>query len=88
MEVSFTPSFVKQYKALPLLLQWEIKEKIRLFNDPKNHKKLNVHKLSGKLHEQYAFNVNYKIRIVFWYTATKPKAAILLAVGDHDVYNR
>ena len=88
MEVSFAPSFVRLYKSLPIPLQWEVKEKIRLFRDPKNHQGLNVHKLRGQLHEQYSFRVNYQIRIVFWYPKTKPKEAILLAVGDHDVYDR
>lgn len=87
MEVSYAPSFVRQYKSLPLSLQSEVKEKIHLFRDPKNHRLLKVHKLSGKLHEQYGFSVNYKFRIVFWYPPTKPKEAILLAVGDHEVYD-
>lgn len=88
MEVSFAPSFVRQYKSLPRSLQLEVKEKISLFHDEKNHHTLNVHKLGGNLKEQYSFRVNYKIRIVFWYAHSKPKEAILLAVGDHDIYSR
>ena len=88
MEVAYAPSFVRKYKILPAGLKLEVKEKIALFRDPKNHKILKVHKLAGKLKEQFAFSVNYKIRIVFWYANTKPKEALLLAVGDHDVYDR
>lgn len=87
MEVSYTPSFVRQYKSLPATLKEEIKEKILLFCRQTAHQALKVHKLNGKLKEQYSFSVNYKIRIVFWYTKTKPKTAILLAIGDHTVYN-
>lgn len=86
MEVFYAPSFVRQYKSLPSSLQTEVKEKILLFLDVKNHQALTVHKLKGKLKDQYSFSVNYKIRIVFWYKNSKPKEAILLAIGDHDVY--
>ena len=88
MEISYTPSFVRQYKSLPATLKEEVKAKILLFSHETNHHSLKVHKLKGKLKEQYSFNVNYRIRIVFWYKNTKPKTAVLLAIGDHDVYDR
>jgi plasmid maintenance system killer protein len=88
MDIAFAPAFVRQYKHLPTGLQLEVKEKIALFRDPKNHRALKVHKLTGNLKEQFAFSVNYKTRIVFWYAKSKPKEAILVAVGDHDVYDR
>ncbi len=87
MEVIYSPSFVRQYKSLQVSLKLEVKQKIALFQDEKNHQSLKVHKLKGKLKEQYSFYVNYKIRIVFWYTEAKPREALLLAIGDHDVYN-
>ena len=88
MEVLYTKSFIKSYDALPSSLKSEIKEKIILFCDTKNHNTLHVHKLHGHLKEQYSFYVNYTFRIVFIYTNDKPKKAILLAVGRHEVYNR
>ena len=65
-------------------LQKEVKIKIGLFKDRKNHKILEVHKLKGRLSGFYAFSVNYKDRIVFEY-ASKDEA-VLLAVGDHEIY--
>ena len=88
MEVSFAPSFVRKYTTLPATLKAEIRERIDLFRNTKNHQMLQVHKLHGSLKEQYAFSVNYKVRIVFWYTKTQPKEAILLSIGDHDIYDR
>ncbi len=87
MEISFAPGFLRSVRSLPLLLRDEIKEKIRLFSDEKNHTSLRVHKLSGRLKNCYAFSVNYHIRIIFEYTG-KPKRAYLLTVGDHDIYNQ
>ncbi len=84
MEIEYKPTFIKQYACFESSLKQEIKEKIELFKDKKNHKQLKVHKLKGKLSKYYSFSVNYKYRIVFAYQS-KSRAA-LLAVGDHDIY--
>ncbi len=82
--VSFTPKFMRRYKNLEVSLQNEILEKIELIKDPRNHNKLKVHKLKGRYANIFSFYVNYKIRIVFEYLSKKE--AVLLTVGDHDVY--
>ena len=84
MEVSYLPSFAKKLKSLETALQEEIMEKIELFKDEKNHKQLKVHKLHGVLSGRYSFSVNFKTRIIFSYLSKKD--AVLLAVGDHEVY--
>lgn len=85
MEVSFSPQFRRQFKKLEPSLQEEVLEKIELFESRKNHSFLRVHKLRGRLSGRMSFSVNYKYRIVFVWE-TKDKAALLLAVGDHTVY--
>ena len=84
MDVFFKPSFVRQYKALELELQREIKEKIASFKDRRNHRRSKVHKLKGRLAGRYSFSVNYRYRIVFSYLARS--RVVLLAAGDHEVY--
>ena len=74
-------------KKLPKNLIDEVLEKIELFRDPENHEVLKVHKLSSRLKDRYSFSVNYKIRIIFTYLPIKPQEVLLLAVGDHDVYD-
>jgi len=86
MEILYAPTFVRQYKRLEPALQEEVKEKIALLGDRKNHRTLKVHKLTGRLKGRYSFSVNYRIRIVFIYT--KEKDIILLAVGGHEVYDQ
>ncbi len=84
MRIGYTTTFLRQLKALPFEIQEEVLEAIGHFADRKNHARLKVHKLKGRLAGEFAFSVNYRIRIIFEY----PKAgtAILLAIGDHDVY--
>lgn len=85
IEVGFKLSFIRQVKCLEENLRVEVLEKIELFKDRKNHRTLKVHKLHGPLANCWSFSVNYKIRIVFSYEAKSE--AILLAIGDHSVYN-
>ncbi len=84
MEIEYKPTFIKQYACFESPLKEEIKEKIELFRDEKNHKQSKVHKLKDKLSKYYSFSVNYKYRIVF-ICQSKSRAA-LLAIGDHAVY--
>ncbi len=83
-EISYKPTFVKQYSGLEKPLQEEAREKIELLKSEKNHGQLKVHKLKGKLSKYYSFSVNYKYRIIFNYQS---KSEItLLTIGTHDLY--
>jgi mRNA-degrading endonuclease YafQ of YafQ-DinJ toxin-antitoxin module len=84
MDIAYTPRFLRLLAKFPPTLQQEVKEAIRAFADVKNHPRLKVHKLHGRLADRFAFSVNYRYRVLFVYE--KPNAVILVAVGDHDVY--
>ncbi|MBI4994845.1 type II toxin-antitoxin system RelE/ParE family toxin [Candidatus Peregrinibacteria bacterium] len=84
IEVLYKPTFVRQYKKLPSALQEEIKEKLVLFAKNPKYPFLKTHKLKGKLKGFYSFSVNYEYRIVFIFESKK--SAVMLAVGDHDIY--
>lgn len=85
MQISYTPSFVRQYKKLPLALREEAKEKIEIFRRNPDQPMLKTHKLKGRLRGNYSFSVNYSHRIVFMFDRTKTQA-ILLTIGDLNVY--
>lgn len=84
MTISFKPSFVREFKKLPIELQEEALERIDLFKKVENHKKLKVHKLKGRLSDFYSFSVTYSHRVVFSYESKTD--VVFLAIGDHDVY--
>ena len=85
MQVFYTPTFVRQFNSLEWELQIEIASKVEQFKDRKQYRQLKVHKLHGRLAERYSFSVNYRYRVAFvWFDA---RTAILVAVGDHEIYN-
>ena len=86
IRVYYKPTFIRQFNLLEEDLKEEVIEKIELFKNRKNHKRLKVHKLKGRLIGRYSFSVNYKIRIVFNYL--KKDEVVLLVIGDHEVYKK
>ena len=84
IKIKYKSAFVRQYKKLPPLLKVEVKEKIELFGQDPTHSFLKTHKLKGQMRGCWSFSVNYEYRIVFYYEAKN--TAVLLAVGDHEVY--
>ncbi|MFZ2569411.1 MAG: type II toxin-antitoxin system mRNA interferase toxin, RelE/StbE family [Minisyncoccia bacterium] len=80
----YTHTFIKQLKKLDNKFYEEVLEKIKLFENPLNHKRLKVHKLHGRLSDKYAFWINRKDRIIFQYGLKNE--VYLLAIDDHDGY--
>lgn len=84
MVVKYKPSFVREFKKLPSDLREEALERIELFKDIDNHKKLKVHKLKGRLKDFHSFSVTYSHRIVFEYESRE--TVVFLGIGDHSIY--
>ena len=87
MHIFLKPRFSKLFQELPNDLQKEVLEKLELFRNPANHKVLRVHKLHGKMKDCYSFSITYSLRVVFRYEDKTKSSAVLLAIGDHEVYN-
>ena len=85
IRIEYSSYFVRKFKKLDPALQDDVIEKIEKFKDSKNHRKLKVHKLGGKLKGQWAFSINFSDRIAFHFSLDK-KTAYLLDVGDHSIY--
>lgn len=84
LQIGYKSAFFRDFNKLPPELQDEVEERIELFRTDIKHPSLRLHKLKGKMAGGWSFSVNYKYRIVFCYE--DKKTAVLIAVGDHDVY--
>ena len=87
IRVGYTQEFVRAYEKLPATLQEEVKEKIELFKDRVNHRRLKVHKLHGRFAGHWSFSVNYTYRNMFDYVGKDKGHVRLLIVGDHSIYD-
>lgn len=84
ISVSYTPSFVRQAKALDSRVFNEAVVKIESFKDRGNHEPLKVHKLHGRLRDLYSFSVNHDVRIIFEYV--DKNNVIFHDIGRHTIY--
>lgn len=84
IKIVYAATFLKKLANCEQDLREEIKDKIKLFQDRKNHSGLKVHKLHGKFSGYVSFSINYKQRIIFQWLAKNQ--AYLLTLGDHDIY--
>ena len=84
LNLQYAPAFFKQFTKLEPALQEKVLQAVELFKDRKNHRRLEVHKLSGVMRGRLAFSVDFRNRVVFaWVSADE---VALLAVGGHDIY--
>ncbi len=68
-----------------LLLQ--IQKQLKLFQTNPKHHSLRLHKLSGKLQNQWSISINRSMRMV--YIALSKDEAYFVAIGTHDeVYRK
>lgn len=82
MKVVFSKRFVKQLAKTDVALAEEVYQAVEQFRSIKNHQTLKVHKLKGVLKDVYAFSVNYRVRVLFYYP--KKDVAELVMFGGHD----
>lgn len=87
IKVIYTASFIRELKRVgqrDKQLYEEVLEKMEFFKDRKNHKRLRVHKLHGRLANYLSFSINYRFRIVFEFKAKN--TCVLHDIGDHEIY--
>lgn len=84
IRVFFAPSFDRLMRKLEPDLAQAVSDVLVLFKNPKNHRRLKVHKLHGHLKHLHAFSIDYRHRVIFsWIEKRK---ALLLDFGDHSIY--
>ncbi len=86
MEIAFSDSFKKSFKKRikSTAFESDFWLKVEKFIENPFESSLRTHKLSGKLKGAWSFSVAYDIRIVFYFTKSKPTKAIFVDIGNHN----
>jgi len=84
MRIYYSTKFAREYKKLPKEIKRLTEEREAVFRGNPSDKKLDTHKLRGRLKEYWAFSVDDKNRIIFEFTG---KSLVWFhSVGDHSIY--
>jgi mRNA-degrading endonuclease RelE of RelBE toxin-antitoxin system len=83
MDFLFTAKFLRSLKKLPVGVQDDVITSVEMFKHTSNHKKLNLHKLGGRMKKYHAFSANYTHRVII---RIHKNTVYFLDVGTHDVY--
>jgi len=84
MNVYYLPYFIKQYRKLTKKnkpLKQSIKKTINQFLKFPQHPSLRLHKLKGKMIDDWSISVEANIRIIFTYITD---GILLVDIGSHD----
>ncbi|OGF61887.1 hypothetical protein A2926_00680 [Candidatus Giovannonibacteria bacterium RIFCSPLOWO2_01_FULL_44_40] len=82
--VEYSSSFKRAYDKLDNTISKKAERRINIFLQDSFDKRLDTHKLHGKLKDFWAFSVDDKYRIVFGFV--NDTQVVLLDVDDHDLY--
>ena len=82
MRIAKAKQFDKQYQKLPLKIQKQFADRLKLYLEDKNHSLLHVHNLKGKYTGLWSFNVTADIRVIF--DESYEEVLILVAIGSHS----
>ncbi len=83
MEFLYTAKFLRSLKKLPSLIQADVISSVTEFKNKKNHPKLGLHKLQGKMKKYHAFSANFQYRIII---KIDKDTIYFMDVGTHEVY--
>ena len=83
MEFLYTAKFLRSLKKLSNDIQQDIISSVEEFKNIKNHERLDLHKLQGKMKKYHAFSANFQYRVII---KIDKKAVYFMDVGTHEVY--
>ncbi len=83
MEFLYTAKFLRSLKKLSPEIQTDVTSSVMEFKNKKNHQKLALHKLQGKMKKYHAFSANFQYRVVI---KVDKETIYFMDVGTHEVY--
>lgn len=87
MNIYFSQEFIKNYRKITkknTLLKEKIKITLSIFKENPRHPSLRLHRLKGKMVEDWSISIKSDLRIVFTYVSN---GILLVDIGNHkEVY--
>lgn len=87
MNIYFSQEFIKNYRKITkknTSLKEKIKINLSIFKENPRHPSLRLHRLKGKMVEDWSISIKSDLRIVFTYVSN---GALLVDIGNHkEVY--
>ncbi|KKS96612.1 MAG: Plasmid stabilization system [Candidatus Giovannonibacteria bacterium GW2011_GWA1_43_15] len=84
INVEYSSGFKRAYGKLDNIIKKKTERRISIFLQDLFDKRLDTHKLHGKLQNFWAFSIDDKYRVVFGFV--NDMQAVLLDIDDHDLY--
>ena len=85
MQIYYSSKFKREYKKLTREVKLLAEEKEVIFRKNPFDKRLDAHKLHGRLKEFWSFSLDSRSRIIFEFA--KKNIVWFHSVGDHSVYD-
>lgn len=86
MKINRSSRFKRSFKKLPLHIQKDFEQKIKIFFNNVFHPSLHTHKLNGNLADYYGFYLRDGFRVLFDFE--EPNTVLLVNVGSHEDYKK
>ena len=83
MKIYYHPHFFKSYKLLDKDIKRKAELKEKIFRENIFSSSLKVHKLKGKLKNQWSFSIDNQYRLLFEFDDND---VIFLDIGTHKIY--
>jgi len=87
MNIYFSKEFIKNYRKITkknISLREKVKMNLRVFRENPRHPSLRLHRLKGKMVDDWSISIQSDLRIVFTYISD---GILLVDIGNHkEVY--
>lgn len=84
VNIEYSSGFKRAYGKLDNIIKKKADRRISIFLQDPFDKRLDTHKLHGKLQNFWAFSVDDKYRVVFGFASNEQ--VVFLDIDDHDLY--
>lgn len=83
MKIFYHPRFKESYQTLTIILQRKAERREQIFRANPFDRRLDTHKLHGRLKSKWSFSIDDKYRILFEFNNSE---VVFLDIGDHELY--